>query len=162
MLAHSSTAGLAALVGAIKDGTVPESSYKMIGKLPEESLSHLIKAIISDESPGHLFQCLAVFYTRAAPLLLRDIAGLSATQRRDFYDRLAASAASAKDARLFDLLGLLHLKRGELDSAIKHFFECVNMKDCPETAVHHLKEALMALERFKSTESRDQLFTTFI
>ncbi len=161
-LARSSTLGLTPLVNAIKDDTVSESSHKLIGKLPEELLSHFVEAIVSDENPDRLFRCLAVFYSRALPFLLRNLGDLSETKRRDFYGRLAVSAASAQDARLYDLLGLLHLRLGELEPAVKHFYEAVRMPDCPEKATDHLKEAIEALKQSKSTESIDQLFTTFM
>jgi len=161
-LARSSTSGLTALVNAIKDDTVSETSHKVIAKFPDELLSRFVEVIVSDKNPDRLFRCLAVFYLRALPFLLRNLGDLSETERRDFYGRLAVSAAGAQDARLYDFLGLLHLRLGELEPAVKHFYEAVRMPDCPEKATDHLKEALEALKRSKSTESIDQLFTTFV
>ena len=161
-LASSSTKGLTALVNAIKDGTVAENSYKAIGRFSDDLFSDFIKAVALDKSPDRLFRCLAVFYTRALPFLLRNLRDLPESERREFYGRLAVSAAHAQDARLYDLLGLIHLRLGELEPAAKCFFEGVRMPDCPETATDHLKEALERLEQSKSTESVDQLFKTFI
>ncbi|MBN2209036.1 MAG: hypothetical protein JW759_07045 [Candidatus Coatesbacteria bacterium] len=161
-LVRSSAKGLTALVNAIKDGTVAENSYKVIGRFSDDLLSDLIRAVALDKSPDRLFRCLAAFYSRALPFFLRSLREHSETERREFYGRLAAAAAHAQDARLYDLLGLIHLRLGELEPAAKCFFEAVRMPDCPETATDHLKEALESLKRSKLTESVDQLFKTFI
>lgn len=159
VLAQPSGDGAAALVNAIKDGTIPQTIYKMIGKYPDEVLIHLTKAIVSDGNPGLLFQCLAVFYERALPLLLDQVRNLAEQDRRDFFLRLAASAASTQDVRLFDLLGLLHLGLGELEAAEKHLFEAVRLPDSPDAVADHLREVLQAMEVRKSTQCIDQLFT---
>jgi len=160
-LARSSILGLTALINAVKDDTVSESSHKLIGKFPDELLAHFVKAVVSDENPDRLFRCLSVFYPRALPFLLQNLDELSKAERDSFYRRLAISAAGAQNARLYDLLGLLHLRVGELEPAVKRFYEAVWMPDSPEKATDHLKETLEALKQSKSTESIDQLFTTF-
>ncbi|MBN1592336.1 MAG: hypothetical protein JW941_03680 [Candidatus Coatesbacteria bacterium] len=161
MLARSSTEGLTALVKAIKDGTVPEGSYKLIGKIPEASLPLLVNAMLTDPEPGHLFHCLAAFYMRAAPIILQELEKLAAPKRKEFYSRLSAIASKIPDPRLLDLLGFLHLQMGELDAAMKHFFECLNMNGHPELAVRHLEETLAMLDETKAREGIDQLFRTF-
>ncbi len=162
LLARSSAESLTALVNAIKDGTVQESSYKLIGKLAEETLARVIGAMVLDETPERLFQCLAAFYIRVLPLLLRHVGNLDDGARQGFYGRMAVAAVRGSDARLFDLLGLIHLRRGELVPAVKRFFEAVSMDDCPEAAMEHLKESREALEQAKSTGGVDELFTTFV
>ncbi|RLC47507.1 MAG: hypothetical protein DRH70_03215 [Candidatus Coatesbacteria bacterium] len=162
VLARSSAESLTALVNAVKDGTVQESSYKLIGKLPEQTLSRVIGAMVLDDAPGQLFRCLATFYMRALPLVLQHVGNLDDGARQNFYGRLAVAAVRGKDARLFDLLGLIHLHRGELVPAVKRFFEAVSMENCPEPAMEHLREAREALEQAKATSEVDKLFTTFV
>ena len=161
-LAASGREGVVALSKAIKKGALSETQFPLIARFPEAALSLFLELVVTDREPGRLLESLAAFYQLALPGLLRCLNQLSDEQCKEFFTRVSAAAAKSHDARLSDLLGLIHRERGQLDKSVRHFVEATKMPNATDEMTEHLKDALESIEQMKSTTCIDELLTTFV